>query len=336
MSRHPSMRGFTLLELLVAVAITLLLAGVMLTVTTGTLDLWRRTQNELTVAAEAKLALDMIERDLQAGAFRKDGVNTWLAADVINSSAGLLNHGWQTASPRMKPATSDSLRLVPDALDGRAPNIADARFGLSGVWLRFITTNVESGGSLPIAVSYQLVRRPVAGSNVAASNPAAVRYTLFRSAVAADSTFGGRYDVTAPVYGSSSAAAPAARSAATLTNPNIGDALASNVVDFGVWLYVRDSAGALRRIFPANSADLSHAARDAGAAPDANRYPDVADIMVRMLTEEGASRIEAMEQGNAALMRPAAYVTDAAWWWALAETNSRVFVRRVEIKGGGR
>lgn len=330
---HPR-RGFTLLELLVAVTITLLLAGVMLMVTTGTLDVWRRTQDDFVGGAQARLALDLLERDLQAGIFRKDGVNTWLAADVINSPASLSDHGWRTASQRLKPATSDSLRLVPDASDGLAPNLAEARFGLSGTWLRFITTNVESGGSLPVAVSYQVVRRPVSGSNVAPDNPADVRYALFRSVVTPEVAFTGGYDVTAPVYGSGSAAAPATRSAATLTNPNTGDALASNVVDFGVWLHVREAAGTLRRIFPANSTDLSHAARDGGAAPDASRYPDVADIMVRILTEEGARRIEAMEQGNAAMTRPAAYATDAAWWWAVVEANSRVFVRRVEIKGG--
>ncbi|MBI2515405.1 MAG: prepilin-type N-terminal cleavage/methylation domain-containing protein [Opitutae bacterium] len=326
-------RGFTLLELLVAVTITLLLAGVMLAVTIGTLNLWRRTQDDFTAAAQAKLALDLIERDLQAGVFRKDGVNTWLAADVIDTAAALDNHGWRTAA-RMKPATGESLRLVPETLNGLVPGIAAARFGLSGVWLRFITTNVESGGSLPVAVAYQLVRRPVSGSNTAASNPAEVRYSLFRSAVAVDTTLASGYDVTVLAYGSGSASPSATRTAATLTNPNTMDALATNVVDLGAWLYVRDPAGALRRIFPATDADLSHGARDDGTASDANRYPDVADVMVRILTEEGARRIEAMEQGSGALTRPADYATDAAWWWAVVEANSRVFVRRVERKGG--
>ena len=36
--------GFTLLELLVAVTITLLLAGIMLSVTTSTLTIWRHTR----------------------------------------------------------------------------------------------------------------------------------------------------------------------------------------------------------------------------------------------------------------------------------------------------
>lgn len=333
MNRFHHQHGFTLLELLVAVTITLLLAGVMLMVTTGTLHLWRRTQDDFAIAAQARLALDLLERDLQAGVFRKDGTNTWLAADVIDASAGLFNHGWPAAA-LMKPAAGGSLRLVPAAPEGLAPRLAEARFGLSGVWLRFITTNVEAGGSLPVAVSYQLARRPVSGSNVAANNPAAVRYTLFRAAVAADESFASGYDVTASAYRSSSAAPSLSRAASTLTNPNTADALATNVVDFGVWLYARDSTGALRRIFPATETDLSHAARDDGAAPDASRYPDAADILLRVLTEEGARQIEAMEQGSGALARPPVHPTDAAWWWAVVEANSRVFVRRVELKGG--
>ncbi len=328
-------RAFTLLELLVAAAITLLLAGLMLTITTGTLKLWHRTQADFGSATQARLALDLLERDLQTGVFHADGVTTWLAIDVTNSSATLLNHGWQSAT-FMKPATGDSQRVLPASAGGLDPVLTDARFGLSGAWLRFITSNVESNGSLPCAVSYQIARRPVSGPNNSPANPAQVRYTLFRSAVAADTTFATGYDIVAPAYGSSTSAPSVARSASTLTNPPLGDALAVNVVDFGVWLYVRDNSGALRRIFPADNSDLSHAARDAGSASDANRYPAVADVMLRILTDEGARLIDTMEQGNGAITRPGEFSDDAAWWWAVVEANSRVYVRKLEIKGPAR
>ncbi|MDI1337799.1 MAG: prepilin-type N-terminal cleavage/methylation domain-containing protein [Lacunisphaera sp.] len=327
--------GLTLLELLVAMTITLLLAGIMLSVTTGTLTIWRRTQDNFTSGTAAKLALDLIERDLQSAFYRKDALNnTWLAADVINTAAILTNHGWQTAA-LMKPATAESQRLVPNPSNGLAPPIAEARFGLSGVWLRFIGTSTDANGSVPVAISYQLARRPVSGTNVTGTNPADVRYTLFRSAVATDATFASGNDVTGATYGSTFSTAGTARAAATLTNPHTtGDALATNVVDFGVWLYVRDNAGALRRIYPAANSDLSHAATDATASGDPNRFPEVADVLVRVLTEEGARLLEAMEKSNGAITRPLAYASDAEWWWGVVEANSRVFVRRVEIKGG--
>jgi Tfp pilus assembly protein PilW len=328
--KRRNLRGFTLLELLVAVTLTLGIAAVMFTVTSGTLTLWRRTQDNFTTTAQAKLALDFLERDLQAGIFRRDAATTWLAVTVTNSSSGLTNQGWQIAT-RMKPATAESLQLLPNPANGRNATIAQARFGLSGAWLRLLATNVETSGSFPVAVSYKIARRPVSGTNVSTSNLAEVRYSLFRSAVATDTTFATGNDVLTG-YASSSDTAPASRSAASLTNPNTtNDTLLSNVVDFGVWLYVRDSSGALRRIFPADAADLTHTARDPGGAPDANRYPQVADVMVRVLSDDGARQIAAVEQG--VVSRPSGYVSDAEWWWAVVEANSSVFVRRVEMKG---
>ncbi|MDB6166704.1 MAG: hypothetical protein JWQ83_1844, partial [Lacunisphaera sp.] len=273
--RRPDRRqGFTLLELLVAVTITLLLAGIMLALTTGTLNLWRHTQDNFSAGTQARLALDMIERDLQTASWRRDGLGTvWLAVDVINNPGTLTNHGWQSAT-MMKPAGSESQRLVPDSTNGLTPDIGDARFGLSGAWLRFIGTNLDASGSVPVAIAYQVARRPVSGTNVTATNPAEVRYTLFRSAVAADNTMASGNNVTAAAYASASASSGTARAPSTLTNPNTtGDTLATNVVDFGIWLYVRDSSGALRRIYPADNSDLSHLATDAVSPGDPSRFP---------------------------------------------------------------
>ncbi len=323
MNRTLQRHGFTLLELLVAVTITLLLAGLTLAVTTGTLSLWRRTQDNYTAGTQAKLALDLVARDLQAAICRQDASGTvWLAVDVINASGNLSGHGWR-AAPLMKPAAPESQRLAPDSVNGLAPSIADARFGRSGTWLRFIALTAESSSepALPRAIAYQIVRRPVSGP-VTASNPAEVRYTLFRTFVGNQATFANGYNV-ASAY------------AATLTNPSTGsDALATNVVDFGVWLYVREAAGGLRRIYPADNADLAHAATDVVAPGDANRFPEVADVMVRILTDEGARILDAIEESTGGITRPPGHASDAEWWWAVVEANSRVYTRRVELNGG--
>jgi prepilin-type N-terminal cleavage/methylation domain-containing protein len=319
-------RGFTLLELLVAVSITVLLVGLILAVTTGVLNLWRRMQGGFGAGAEAKLALDLLERDLQAALYRTDG-NTWLAVDVTNNAAGLGNRGWLTSGPT-KPATAESLRLLPEPDAGGVRHLSEARFGLSGTWLRFIASTAESSSEpgLPRAIAYQICRRPVTGP-VNQTNPAALRYTLFRAAVAADSTFAAGYNLLTGNYASTSGSPSATRNPATITNPNNADALASNVIDFGVWLQVRQADGSLRQIFPATAGDLSHAARSGG-----DEVPQVADVMLRILSEEGATLIENIERGR--LTRPPQHATDAEWWWAVAEANSRVYTRRIEIKGG--
>lgn len=311
--------GFTLLELLVAVTLTLGIAAVMLSVTSSTLNLWRRTQDKFTVSAQAKLALDVIERDLQGGVFRRDPAATWFALTVSNSTSGLSSQGWQLTS-RMKPATAESLSLLPLKADGALDSIAAARFGVSGAWIRYLSavSASSSDGALPRALSYQVARRPVSGT-ISSSNQAEVRYSLYRSTVSPANTFTNGNDVLASTYGT------------TLSSPSSSDLLLPNAVDFGAWLYVRDNAGALRRIFPADANDFSHYARDAGGAADLSRYPQVADFMVRVLSDEGARLVSAIEQGT--VTRPASFASDAAWWWSVVEANSTVFVRRVEVKG---
>jgi prepilin-type N-terminal cleavage/methylation domain-containing protein len=334
MSRSPSIRGFTLLELLVAVTITLVIAGLMLAVTINVLTLWRRSQAGHTQAATARQVFDLLEQDLQSAIHRRDA-NCWLAADILDSPGSLSNHGWRLGPDLMKPANGGSLLPLPALTSGGERLLQDARFGLSGSWLRFVTTNVESGGSLPTVVAYQIARRPVTGDPLA-TNAAAVRYSLYRSAISNTDSFAAGYDVTSGDYASttnntSSASSTAYRAARNVMNPSHANLLGSNVVDFGCWLYVRNSDRTLRRIYPAGTGDISHQAIGNSTADDA-RFPEVADLMLRILTEEGAALLEAIETGR--VQRPPSYDTDAGWWWGVVEANSKVFARRVEIKGG--
>lgn len=319
MNARLANRGFTLLELLVAIGITVAVVGAILAVTRSTLQLWQRTQDVLAADLQARVALDYLERDLESALFRPDG-RTWLAIDVTNSASSLGNHGWLFTATS-KPGDTASTNV----LAGNSGELGRARFGLSGAWLRFFATNVESGGSLPIAVSYQLARRPLSGP-VAGSNPAAVRYSFFRSAVSADQTFTTGYDLSFG-YGWGSANPPGQRSPGTITNPNTtSDLLVTNVIDFGVWLYVRETSGELRRIFPDSDSDLSH--RTTAFA----EFPDVADVMIRVLTEQGARLVDQLENQRSSLSRPGDVATDAEWWWSVAESNSRVYARRVVLR----
>jgi prepilin-type N-terminal cleavage/methylation domain-containing protein len=335
MTRQTDNRAFTLLELLVAVSITLVIAGLMLGITSGMLTLWRRTQASHTQATTAKQVFDLLEQDIQSAVYRRDALH-WLAADILDTTAELANHGWLAigAGP-VKPGNGGSLRPLPEPNGNGDRLIQDARFGLSGVWLRFIATNVESGGSLPTLIAYQMVRRPVTGIPVT-SNTAPVRYSLYRSPISNTVTFETGYDVTSPLYRSTNnnpnAYTVNQRSVKDVVNPGHAYLLASNVVDFGCWLYVREADGSLRRIFPSDVDDKSHHAIGNSTAND-SRYPEVADVMIRILTEEGAMQLEAIEAGRIPV-RPPIYASDPEWWWAVVEANSKVFTRRIEVKGG--
>lgn len=334
MKRSSAIRGFTLLELLVAVTITLVIAGLMLTVTINVLNLWRRSQAGHTQATTARQVFDLLEQDLQS-AIRRREAGCWLAADILDSPGSLSNHGWLLGAGPMKPAGGGSLRPLPAPVAGGKWLLQNARFGLSGIWLRLVATNVESGGSLPAVVAYQIARRPVAGDPRPA-NPAAIRYSLYRSVIGNADTFALGYDVTAAAYASptnnpAGAGSTAYRAARNVMNPSQANLLGSNVVDFGCWLYVRNPDRTLLRVYPAGPDDVSHQATGTSTASD-TRYPEVADVLLRILTEEGATLVEAIEAGR--VPRPPAYGTDAAWWWDVVESHSRVFIRRIEIKGG--
>jgi hypothetical protein len=111
-----------------------------------------------------------------------------------------------------------------------------------------------------------------------------------------------------------------------MSNPNTADAIASNVVDVGVWLHRRNSSNELDRLFPASSGDTTH------SASSREEFPEVVDVMLRVLTEEGARAIESIESGTTSVARPPG-ITDPEWWWSVVEANSRVYVRRIQVKG---
>lgn len=328
-------RAFTLIELLIAVTLTLALAAAMLKVTIDVLGLWQRSQSQHTQLTAAKQVLDTLERDLQAPVWRRDATKSF-AVEILDTPGSLANHGWLFSSGPMKPANGGSLLpLPPDDPSAGIPVLEDARFGLSGTWLRFIASNVESGGSLPVLVAYQIARRPVTGDTTAA-NPAPSRYSLYRTALSTAETFSQGYDVTSGNYSSgsntpSSITTTTNRSRANVINPSHANLIASNVVDFGCWLYRRNADGTLARIFPAASGDVSHIAQG-NSVTDGSRYPDVVDVFLRVVSDQGATLIESIEGGR--VVRPAQFASDTEWWWSVVEANSVIVTRRIELKGG--
>lgn len=324
MNLRTASKAFTLIELLVAAAITVVLTGLVLALSTQTLGLWQRTQGHLAAAVEAKLVLDAIERDLEAAIVRLDGKN-WLRVDIYEDPTVLQSHGWLMAVPAgavVKP-TVESRRVLPNPLeDGTAPRLTNARFGVSGTWLRLVTSQQLSLATetMPSAVSYQIARRPIAGA-VSINNPADVRYTLFRSDLSHAATFG-----TVQTMGYTSLTVPAG-----LVNPPMADALGSNVVDFGLWLYAEDGAGGLVRIYPLAGGGMIQSFFSGMES----RMPVVADVMVRILTEEGAAILAAMEGAGERVQRHDIHASAGEWWWDVVEKHSEVFIRRVSLRGRG-
>jgi len=317
-------RAFTLLELLVAVSVTALLAAALIATATGTLAIWQRAQGSTESLSQAKVILDLLERDLQAAYLRGD-FDAMVAVDVVRDTATASEHGWFAGTT--KPSSAVSELLLPS---GSNPEISEARFGLGGCWLRFITTKIDSNEtgrdrSSPSAVGYLILRKRIGTDNSVA------RYRLFRADVRQTSSSSGRlgtfqagYALTGSSYTTSSTTQA---DTGTIFTPASADVLADNVIDFGVWLFARDAGGNLQRLFPAPSGSFQFRASAGG-----DRIA-VVDVMIRVLTQEGARSINALENGRA--QKPA-NLTNDEWWWSVALAHSEVFSRRIELKGGVR
>ena len=117
--------SFTILELLVASAVTVLIAGVVLSLSSSVLRNWGRSHGALTAEGQARAALDRLSLDLCGALYCDDG-NVWLAVTVQPeaSVSGLGANGTKPVGPSLNPAAS---------------NLMDARFGVASVWLRFFT-----------------------------------------------------------------------------------------------------------------------------------------------------------------------------------------------------
>ncbi|TVR50597.1 MAG: type II secretion system protein [Puniceicoccaceae bacterium] len=316
-------QGFTLLELLIATAVTAMLVTLMLTVAVSLMNVWNRSTGALDASTEARLALDQLTIDLQ---------NSWAPPTGTGMSAAVLTdlrpppvnwggpggRGWVTAGPltqHLKPDGANTLRLL-------EPRIENTRWGRGGVWLRFFTTGEEGIR----AVSYQIARR-----NVTAAPDSTIRYILFRKVSSSTAVFtsDGGFDLDSSVY-------------EELEGTNLNYFAGANVIDFGVRFYVwtietvqGEPTNVLRLIFPADiDGRLSDAQSDLvnnanlGVVEPAwwDRYPDVVDIFIRVLTPEGARLIDALETGRQGTFT-ATELEER--WWEIAENHSKVFTRRV-------
>jgi len=76
----PANRGFTLMELMVAMAITAIIVTVLVSITSIAMDTWNRSRAEVRAARQAKAMVDAMARDFEALVTRRGNTNEWLSA----------------------------------------------------------------------------------------------------------------------------------------------------------------------------------------------------------------------------------------------------------------
>ncbi len=355
--QRTSPSGFTVLELLVAVSVTALLAGMLLNITSQVVSTQTQASGDLETNQVAQFILDRIQEDLQCAVYRNDG-NVWMAATILEDTTS--SGSWKEDS--VSKPTNESLRIIPnDWTDGPNDIIAEAnnqislinsRFGVAGTFFRFFTLAPEldpdsknTGGAR--AVSYQIVRHGLTAAST--SRP---RYQLFRSDVSTVETFNAGYNLH-PTLGPYVLGSNGIRKPANIKNPIVDGAngsstdfsLASNIIDFGIRAYLIEKnslgTGNLKQIFPDVNASSGGASppydymatsnqnyRISGKPNRLHAFPEVIDVMLRILTIEGASAISAFEEG---LIPPPKGISAEEYWWELAEKNSEVYIRRIRV-----
>ena len=131
--------------------------------------------------------------------------------------------------------------------------------------------------------------------------------------------------------------------------PSTDFALASNIIDFGIRAFLIEKnswgTGNLKQIFPdvnattgggvppyeyAATSNINY--RIPGKPSQLYAFPEVVDVMIRILTTEGASAISAYEER---LIPTPKGFTEEEYWWELAEKNSEVYIRRIRILASG-
>jgi type II secretory pathway pseudopilin PulG len=341
-------KAFTVLELLVALAVTAVLSGLLLTISVQVLNTQKQTSNDLETNQVAQLVLDRIEEDLQCALFRNDG-NVWMELSMQHG----VNPDWQKAENQnlSKPNLARYLwapASMPTSTAEGGP-LEDARFGRASVWLKFFTQAPDmdldsnnSGGAR--AIGYQLIRHGVTAAPISSQ-----RYQLYRSDVSEKNTFERGYNL--PDYSenphqnedSSTLRVSSAIKLPINSDPAQTNAfsLAINVIEFGVRAYVVENnssgAGNLIQIFPYNETNSVHAIKcksNPQVSQGEGRFPDVIDVMIKVISNEGAKILERYENGDMQKKKPEEF-SNEEYWWELAEQYCETYIRRIKIYGQG-
>jgi prepilin-type N-terminal cleavage/methylation domain-containing protein len=215
----PKAKGFTMLELLVAMSVTVILLGMVTFMTGVSMDGYKGSRDKVLAGRQAKEALDAITKDFEAMVARRDlSSKQWLYAKVepkLSTSLG---------GPTDKKITNACelifLTGAPDRYDGE------------------IGETEDNGGDIS-AVCYRLAYRDQISGTAATAVGPFPSFTLYRHLVDPDDTFTnvlGRTDLSSSNEFDDSD---------TFTAENV---LAENIYEMTVTFLVELDAGGVKRI----------------------------------------------------------------------------------------
>lgn len=290
--------GFTLLELVTAIAIAVLMLGLMVRVVSSMLQFANQSNEVMERTAEWATLVEQIESDFRSVVLF-DGV--YGTIHPLEPGESFQSEGWESVPVDTKPFT-EAYSTDSDP----ANTFVEERWGKYGSFLGLLVDGARGGPNDPggfYAISYQIKRLQLNAEGFP-------RYYLMRSQVSANNTFLSGYTLSAPEYLDGSYDSEAVWTASTYRHPNRNHILGNNVIDFGIRLYGVDaSSGEEVMLFP-----------DGSTGDEFTRHVSRLECFLRILSEEGAVQIENIEQGRT-----------AQDWWTTAFRHSKVFRTSVSL-----
>ncbi|MDQ8182462.1 type II secretion system protein [Pelagicoccus sp. SDUM812005] len=307
-------RGFTLVELIVSLAITAIIALFVFQFATNLAKIWRTTEAGVSTELDAQIALDQIARDIESAIFQeRKGADEaeqeiglpMLAATALGDGDVSQSKRWVGKDNSKRPA---SWHFDPAA----------HRYGWAGTWLRFFTAAPSFN-----AVGYQIIRRTPFGDS---TEP---RYLLHRTVIRHDNTVNGGFDISANGFKDGN-------TTNGLLSPRLDGVLLEDVIDFGVRFYIYDddmdatddTPAGLRLIFPADdngnlsATDTEHLAMYHSEGDYDSRYPELVEVFLRVLDDVGADKLLALEEG-----------TSTETYEGIVEQHGHLYRRMVRLPG---
>lgn len=156
-------RGFTLVELMVAMAITVALSSVIMTTAVFSMDIWARGRSEVRASRQAKSMAESIARDIESMVVRKGNDFQWLSAETMIPDSG----------PKGVHRSGNAARL---AFFSSATDRYDGKTG---------SADTGQGGDVSTVV-YELQYKDPTG---AAGNGEYSNFVLYRRLIDPDDTF---------------------------------------------------------------------------------------------------------------------------------------------------
>ena len=304
-----SRNGFTLIELMAALGVTAVIGYFFISIGRDFVIAWDYVGDSVARETEARGALDTIARDFESAFFR-EGDDVMFAVDVLNDNSGAK---WEGGTKR-------------PIADGFDPSLH--QYGWAGSWVRMFTAAPSFN-----AVGYRIIRTTIK-DNVGEPrymlyrNVATMKATVLEAEAAVDGTH--IFDFASGMYLDSG----------YVLGANRGNILAVNIIDFGVRLYIYDlddpsaddAPDGLRLIFPADGdsklessvASLTHGGSTFSGTDYGKRYPDVVEVFLRVLNQDGADELLEMEETG-----------DESLWEETVEKKSRLYRRYITVGGKG-